>query len=205
MTSWGYKFEQFMMADAADSEANPHVPVLEGEEFCCVLRSRLGSHSLVYGAEVDGLDPHHTGDPSTMARFVELKTSREVDNQRQRNTLRRFKMLKWWAQSFLVGIERVVVGFRDDDGVVHRLHAYSTRQLPKDQDFWSPAVCMNFADALLSFVARHVTGDDPRAVWRLDFRPAERRVTCTPLGRSQRFRLLPDWYTEQMFPRELVT
>ena len=42
-------------------------------------------------------------------------------------------MLKWWAQSFLVGIERVVVGFRDDDGTVHRLHAYATKQLPKEQ------------------------------------------------------------------------
>ena len=42
-------------------------------------------------------------------------------------------MLKWWAQSFLVGIERVVVGFRDDDGTVRRLHAYPTKQLPKDQ------------------------------------------------------------------------
>ena len=42
-------------------------------------------------------------------------------------------MLKWWAQSFLVGIERVVVGFRDDEGVVHRLHAYATKQLPKQQ------------------------------------------------------------------------
>ena len=42
-------------------------------------------------------------------------------------------MLKWWAQSFLVGIERVVVGFRDDAGTVRRLRAYATKRLPKLQ------------------------------------------------------------------------
>ena len=29
-------------------------PVNENEEFCCIFRSRLGSHSIVYGAEMDG-------------------------------------------------------------------------------------------------------------------------------------------------------
>lgn len=30
----------------------------------------------------------------------------------------RFKLLKWWAQSFLPGVPRVVAGFRDHDGAV---------------------------------------------------------------------------------------
>lgn len=32
--------------------------------------------------------------------------------------LLRFKLLKWWAQSFLPGVPRVVAGFRDQEGVV---------------------------------------------------------------------------------------
>ncbi|KAF0299349.1 Decapping and exoribonuclease protein [Amphibalanus amphitrite] len=197
MSSWGYKFEQYMMSDSPGAAPDPHTPAVESAEFCCVLRSRLGRHSVVYGAEVDGVDPHREGG---------------------------FKMLKWWAQSFLVGIERVVVGFRDDDGTVHRLHAYATKQLPKEQvrnqhqaaaqrtgkelfaqqlprqqDFWSPSVCMNFAAAFLAWAAEQVTGDDPRAVWRFEFEPRRRRVTCQPLGRSERYRILPDWYTENVF------
>lgn len=27
----------------------------------------------------------------------------------------RFKSMKWWAQSFIVGIPKIVVGYRDDD------------------------------------------------------------------------------------------
>ncbi|XP_043216373.1 decapping and exoribonuclease protein-like isoform X1 [Amphibalanus amphitrite] len=200
MSSWGYKFEQYMMSDSPGAAPDPHTPAVESAEFCCVLRSRLGRHSVVYGAEVDGVDPHReAGDGLSMAQFVELKTSREVETPRQRNSLQRFKMLKWWAQSFLVGIERVVVGFRDDDGTVHRLHAYATKQLPKEQDFWSPSVCMNFAAAFLAWAAEQVTGDDPRAVWRFEFEPRRRRVTCQSLGRSERYRILPDWYTENVF------
>ena len=30
----------------------------------------------------------------------------------------RFKLLKWWAQSFLPGVPRIVAGFRDPDGLV---------------------------------------------------------------------------------------
>lgn len=43
----------------------------------------------------------------------------------------RFKLIKWWSQSFLVGIERIICGFRDDDGVVQHLQNFNTKDLPK--------------------------------------------------------------------------
>ena len=43
----------------------------------------------------------------------------------------RYKAIKWWAQSFMVGIEKIVCGFRDDDGIVHRLQNYTVQDLPK--------------------------------------------------------------------------
>lgn len=39
-------------------------------------------------------------------------------------------MIKWWAQSFLVGIPEIVCGYRDDAGVVHRLESLQTQKLP---------------------------------------------------------------------------
>ena len=160
-----------------------------------MLRSRLGPHSLVCGAEVDWLDLSAPGDASAMSSFVELKTSREVESRRQQTTMQKFKMLKWWAQSFLVGIGKVVVGFRDEEGLLHRQHAYGTSQLAREQQFWSPPVCMNFAAASLAYCTRRVTGGGPAAVWRVAFCPAVRRVTCTLLDRADggRRRLLPDW------------
>ena len=37
--------------------------------------------------------------------------------------------MKWWAQSFLVGIPKIVCGFRDDDGVVKNVQHFKTSML----------------------------------------------------------------------------
>lgn len=43
----------------------------------------------------------------------------------------RFKLLKWWCQSFLVGIETIYCGFRDDDGIVSSVKDFKVKDLPK--------------------------------------------------------------------------
>lgn len=43
----------------------------------------------------------------------------------------RFKLIKWWSQSFMVDIESIICGFRDDEGVVHQLEEFKTRNIPK--------------------------------------------------------------------------
>ena len=54
--------------------------------------------SLVYGAEMDAYDSKEKIDSREKLRpekFVEMKTSRIVENERQDRTFRRFKILKW--------------------------------------------------------------------------------------------------------------
>jgi hypothetical protein len=43
----------------------------------------------------------------------------------------RFKLRKWWAQSFLVGTRQIVCGFRDDRGTVHKLERFEVMKLHK--------------------------------------------------------------------------
>lgn len=43
----------------------------------------------------------------------------------------RFKLIKWWAQSFLVGIPTIICGYRDDSGVVHSLEKMETLKIPQ--------------------------------------------------------------------------
>lgn len=43
----------------------------------------------------------------------------------------RFKLIKWWAQSFLVGIPTIICGYRDDGGVVHSLEKMETLKIPQ--------------------------------------------------------------------------
>ncbi|KAF2367409.1 RAI1-like [Trinorchestia longiramus] len=126
MCSWGYKFEQFMTDGADPNEGND-----ENKEYCCVLRSRLASHSLVYGAEVDGADPKRYNPPHAhLTPFVELKTNKEITTNRAKQILHKFKFQKWWSQSFLVGIPRVICGFRDDTGVVRAVQAFAVSAMP---------------------------------------------------------------------------
>jgi hypothetical protein len=41
----------------------------------------------------------------------------------------RHKLLKFWLQSFLANVPRIVVGWRDDAGVVQRLQDFETKTM----------------------------------------------------------------------------
>lgn len=58
--------------------------------FCSVLRSRLGSHPLLFSGEVDCMNPQA---PSTQppACYVELKTSKEMHSPGQWRSFYRFR------------------------------------------------------------------------------------------------------------------
>ena len=52
----------------------------------------------MYGAEMDAYESQEelqSGDRLKPEKFVEMKTSRIVENERQDRTFRRFKILKW--------------------------------------------------------------------------------------------------------------
>lgn len=54
-------------------------------------------------------------------RFVELKTKIQAQNEHQQRNFMRFKSLNWWSQSFLVGIEKILVGNRARNGIVNSI------------------------------------------------------------------------------------
>ena len=42
----------------------------------------------------------------------------------------RYKFKKWWSQSHLVGIPRIVAGFRDNNGIVNSVKTYNVEEMP---------------------------------------------------------------------------
>uniref|UniRef100_A0A3Q2YND5 Decapping nuclease n=1 Tax=Hippocampus comes TaxID=109280 RepID=A0A3Q2YND5_HIPCM len=111
-----------------------------------------------------------------------------------------FKLLKWWAQSFLLGVPRIVAGFKNDDGLVVSVRTYRTAEIPQLVQYlgWKPEVCMNFCSDFLSFVKRVVIEDDPHVVY-LFSRKALSDVTFT-VHRNSSYSFLPDWYVTKMKP-----
>lgn len=64
------------------------------------------------------------------------------------------KLLKFWAQSFLLGVPTIIVGFRDQEGIVHRVEELDTASIPTKvkkvgKSSWDGNICINFAAAFL--------------------------------------------------------
>lgn len=101
------------------------VPVNESEEFYGVFKMRINDISLLYNAEMDGLDSPVEIDLSTAdlekLRFVELKTTLY--------SAKGLKLCRWWAHSFLANISTITVGHRNEKGIVTKISNLSV--LPK--------------------------------------------------------------------------
>lgn len=85
--------------------------------------------------------------------WVELKTTAELSNDKEKLKYER-KLLKFWAQSFLLGVPKIVVGFRDRDGMLLRLEELETHGLPgkvkrEGRGSWDGNICINFTAAFL--------------------------------------------------------
>jgi hypothetical protein len=91
------------------------------------------------------------------ARVQELKTNKMLTTERDRTSFERYKLLKFWSQSFLAGVPRVVVGFRDDESIGTLRH-----------HFWPPPV--------------EVSPSSPRSPYRV----RSCIVQCEPCSTSRR-------------------
>lgn len=85
--------------------------------------------------------------------WVELKTTAEIRNDRDMLKYER-KLLKFWAQSFLLGVPKIVVGFRDEHGVLRQLEELATHEIPgfvkrRGKGTWDGNICINFTAQLL--------------------------------------------------------
>ncbi|XP_029014957.1 decapping and exoribonuclease protein [Betta splendens] len=199
MMYWGYKFEQYICADSLHSSPDPGGVVNTNEAFCTVVQTRLSDHRLLFSGEVDCRDKDSSAS-APPASYVELKTSAEICTPKQRSNFHRFKLLKWWAQSFLPGVPRIVAGFRDHEGTVvsvETFHVSKISHLIKNEyNCWKPTVCMNFCSDFLSFVKCVAVEDNPSVVYLFCWEP-RRDVTYT-IHRDSHYSFLPHWFVQEM-------
>ncbi|KAG9017208.1 decapping endonuclease targeting mRNA [Tulasnella sp. 427] len=177
---YGYAFESYCTSDRPlPPDAPPQGdgwrgPVDTNVQWCSVVKTKLNNLRIIMGAEVDCVRDKFTGQPDT---FVELKTSQVIRNQRDDQRFRA-KLLKYWAQSYLLGIPEIAVGFRTPDGRIAHVHGYRTLDFPqaaKERGEWDGAVCLNFAFEFLTHLLRYTSSDQKHhsnsCVWRITFRP----------------------------------
>ncbi|KAJ8734782.1 hypothetical protein PYW08_014032 [Mythimna loreyi] len=178
--AWGYKFEQYMSSDLSSLQPNIEKPVVENEEFSIYYSSQLGNHQLFYGAQIDGMlvtrttpgppDPNDVDANLAYLRnnsFVELKTNREIHSKRQEQNFKRYKLLRCWCQCYLAGLKGLLVGYRNDEGIIQRVQWFSTDDIVRYcQDAWDPQVAINYLAYFLTYVEnsfkslKATSGDD---------------------------------------------
>ncbi|XP_024030655.1 decapping nuclease DXO homolog, chloroplastic isoform X1 [Morus notabilis] len=147
---WGYCFESLATEDPrrADGEGIHHVDA--NVEYCSVIKTKLGAHRILMGAEMDCCDSTDDG----RRFYVELKTNRELDYHTEER-YEREKLLRIWIQSFLAGVSYIVIGFRDDRGRLvrtERLRTKDVTQRVKMKNYWQGGVCLAFADEVLCWL-----------------------------------------------------
>ncbi|KAJ6024934.1 decapping endonuclease targeting mRNA [Penicillium herquei] len=175
MMYWGYKFEVLSVlrqpwdpTPRDEIEARPDQVVNNSAQYCSVVKTGMGSVRMILGGEVDAVwdcKPEKKEDP---IHWVELKTSAEIRNDRDMLKYER-KLLKFWAQSFLLGVPTIIVGFRDQQGIVHRLEELETASIPGKvkkigRGSWDGNICINFAAAFLEWLKGTIKEE---GVWRI--------------------------------------
>ncbi|GAQ82908.1 hypothetical protein KFL_001280290 [Klebsormidium nitens] len=170
MTYWGYSFEALMTESKMPEATTPKgshnsdsfaetppakSPVDANVEFCAILRTKLGAHRIVMGAEIDCYDRG----PDGKKRYVELKTSKVLVNENTVRTFERHKLLSFWIQSFLASVPKILVGFRDDTGRLLKTESLSLgdiRNRVRSKEYWTGTTCLIFADRVLTWLYGNV-------------------------------------------------
>ncbi|KAK0291336.1 decapping endonuclease targeting mRNA [Friedmanniomyces endolithicus] len=177
MQYWGYKFEcistlQAPWADTtrADIESRETLIVSNNPQYCFMVRTGIGATSLALAGEVDCVLGEKKERPDQPIPWIELKTSAEPGNLSNLRDAVKYerKLLRYWAQSFLLGVPKIMVGYRTPDGFLTRIAELETQRIPaqvkRGAHTWDGNLCINLTAAFLDFLTQTVVGD---GVWRI--------------------------------------
>ncbi|KAJ7592915.1 RAI1 like PD-XK nuclease-domain-containing protein [Mycena floridula] len=177
-------------------------------QWCSVVRTKLGDIRMVIGGEVDCVQKDSKGRDS----LVELKTSLVIRNAYNETKFEK-KLLKFYFQSFLLGVPDILVGFRTPGGDVKTLQMFKTIGIPRlvrgKPDSWDPSVCLDWGHRFMVFlkgvICDRETPDD--TVWRVKFVPksgvtverlSEEDTVTAVVGGENRVGFLPRWYWDEL-------
>ncbi|KAI9052299.1 hypothetical protein LZ554_003653 [Drepanopeziza brunnea f. sp. 'monogermtubi'] len=174
MSYWGYKFETLCLIPATwDETTRDYIENRENEtvnnyaQYCSVVKTGIGNTNMILGGEVDALWDSKPADGGPI-NWVELKTSADIRHDGDMKNFER-KLMKFWIQSFLLGVPKIIVGFRTQDGFLTRIEEMDTASIPgtvkrRGKGTWDGNMCINFAATLLDFLKATITED---GVWRI--------------------------------------
>lgn len=123
-------------------------------QWCSVVKSNIGGVRVILGGEVDCVKPTARKGRISTNDFIELKTNIAIGSQREEEMFERNKLLKHYVQSckplqvltrqfncfaysrtlvcaVLLGVPKVIVGFRTREGILTGLQSFKTLEIPR--------------------------------------------------------------------------
>ena len=119
-TYYGFRFETVCLKNDHTGLKDEYTD--NSIEWIHVYKARLGNINMVYGAEIDGLNDSNDS-------LVELKTT-FISCGGHNNNLFLEKLMHYWAQAYLVNVESIIVGFRDEKGIISKVERIQTDNIP---------------------------------------------------------------------------
>ncbi|KNZ53363.1 hypothetical protein VP01_3264g1 [Puccinia sorghi] len=167
-TYYGYSYENLVTSPPGRVQ-----PVNTNVQWVAVVKANLNRTRIILGGEVDCVQSdafnklqqpadqdNHTSQIQTH-QFIEIKTSILPSSDRDYFNLYRFKMLKFWLQSYLLGVPKIHVGMRDRSGIVRGVQEYMTLGIPglvreaqrqTAGGRWSAECCLGGGAGIVEFV-----------------------------------------------------
>ncbi|CAF0725253.1 unnamed protein product [Rotaria sordida] len=186
---YGHKFEEYVTKNDTLTE-----PLNPSRQFAGVFQATIGSYRLLYGAEMDCV----VEKSSSITEHIELKVcaGRSLDDLPFKHNR---KFAKWWIQCFLVGIKTMVIGLRDNNGIVNSLTPLHITDIETATCTWTRQSFFNFFFLFAEFLKEHVTNEysyNHKDVVLFRFLPSSQTITMTKSSDSK-YHFLPDWCFNQ--------
>ncbi|CAF1215856.1 unnamed protein product [Adineta ricciae] len=186
---YGHKFEEYVTKNNLSTETlNP------SKQFSGVFQSTIGSYRLLYGAEMDCVIEQS----SSVTEHIELKVcaGKTLDDLPFRYNR---KFAKWWIQCFLVGIKMMIIGLRDNNGIVNTVCPLDISSIERAAETWNRSSFFNFFLIFADFLRKHVITDythDYKDVVLFRFLPSLQKITVEQSSDSK-YHFIPDWFSKE--------
>ncbi|RKP31976.1 putative suppressor of exonuclease defects [Metschnikowia bicuspidata] len=189
----GYKFETLTTiprpwaeCTRQEIDGRKNKAVSNYEQYISVVTTGIGKVKTLLAGEVDCLwDYIPEEGESVLPHYVELKTTSEVTSTAQVGSFER-KLFKTWAQCFLLGIKRIVYGFRSVDLKLEGVEVYDTEEIPiflkesnierKGKDRLSCVDALKWYGAVLEWLVENINVHNDRTAYRISYSPYSGKI-----------------------------